>query len=101
MCRLPVRPREELQRVEARDRPDFGAHEWIGTAVTRNASHVRLLQVMEPGEIGGFGCREPEELLVMEMAGDTEAVVTLLHGERGEEKRPQEQGARDGGRAER
>jgi len=57
--------------------------------------------VMEPGEIGGFGCGQPEELFVVEMAGDTEPVVTLLRGESGEKKRSKKQGSRDTGHAKR
>ena len=88
--RFSVRPGKELQGIEPGHRPHPQAHSRISAAVTGDAAHLGLAQLVESGEIGWLGRHQALELLVVEMAGDAEAVVALLGGEPGEEKEGKE-----------
>ena len=94
--RFSVCPGEELQGIEAGHRPHPQAHSSIGAAVTGDAAHLVLALLVQSGEVGWLGRPQALELLVVEMAGNTEPVVALLGSEPGQENQDKEGRADEG-----
>src|SRR5207247_10519957 len=61
---------------------------------TGDAPDRRVLAVMLPGQVAGRGRDQTPELLIVQVAGDAEAVVALLGGERHQEEHAEEQSPR-------
>lgn len=93
---LRVEAREEPKRIEAREQPDLDAPRGTGAAMTRDAADLCLPLMMESRKVRGGGGNQAAELLVVKMARDAKAVVSLLRREPGEEQGPAEEGAGDG-----
>src|SRR5262249_15237127 len=98
---LTVATYEKLQGVDPRDRPHAQAHAEIGTAMAGDTPDLRLLVVVEAGEVGGQTRSQPFKFFVVKMAGNAESVIMLFGGESSQEEHAEDEGPDDGSHAHR
>ncbi len=79
--RLLVPPDQEANGIEASHSLDPKSHRKVGPAVAVNTAERRFGVVVGAGQVPGGRGPEAGELFLVEMAGDTEAVVPVPLGE--------------------